>query len=195
MMRLRAAAIANCVVHLAGLGCALFMRPGTSLVPLSDRMSFLAEQPVAWSMGWGVWMLCALALAGFYVLLAENLPQEIARATLLCVGAAIAVDLCCDAAQMKILPLCARGDAARFLIVERAVGLGGTLVANGLYTLASVMAAWSLGRRGLAAALGISGAAMCAGGLLDQSRIIELSTGPTILLFCAFTLLVAYGRR
>jgi hypothetical protein len=195
MIRLRAAAIVNCVVHLAGLGCALLMRPGTPLAPLSDRMRFLADQPAAWSLGWGVWMLCALALAGFFVLVAEKLPQEIARATLLCVSAAIAVDLCCDAAQMQILPLCARGDAARFVIVERTVGLGGTLVANGLYTLASVMAAFALGRRGLALLLGISGAAMCAGGVLDQPRIIELSTGPTILLFCAFTVLVAYGRR
>src|SRR5437879_1686090 len=100
MMRLRAAAVANVTLHLAGLGCALLMRPGTPLSPLDRRLRFLAEAPAAWQLGWGVWMLCALALAAFFVVLAEKLPPPVARAALLCVGAAIAVDLCCDAAEL-----------------------------------------------------------------------------------------------
>src|SRR5262245_6515936 len=102
-MRLRAAAWVNVVLHLAGLACALGMRPGTPLARLEDRMHFLAGAPLAWTAGWGVWMLCALALGGFFVLLAERLPPVVARAALLCAGAAIAVDLFCDAAQMVIL--------------------------------------------------------------------------------------------
>jgi hypothetical protein len=193
LIRLRDAAAANLVVHLAGLGCALLMRAGTPLVQLGDRMKFLSGAPLAWRAGWGVWMLCALALAGFFVLLAEKLPRPVGRAALLCVGAAIAVDLSCDAAQIVLLPLCARGEPSLFVLVERAVGLGGTLVANGLYTLAAVIAAWSLParERAVGAALGVAGAAMAAGGLLDVPRLIEISTGPTILLFCLFAILAA----
>jgi hypothetical protein len=192
MISLRAASVANVVVHLVGLGCALLMRPGTPLLPLDQRMRFLAQAPAAWSAGWGVWMLCALALAGFFVLLASRLPEAAARAVLLCVGAALAVDLFCDAAQMAVLPLCARGEPALFVVVERAVGLGGTLVANGLYTLATVLAAWVLRRRLFALAVAVAGGAMCVGGLLDVPRVIEISTGPTIVLFCAFTARVAW---
>jgi hypothetical protein len=154
-------------------------------------MRFLSAAPLPWTAGWGVWMLCALALGGFFVLLAEKLPPVVARAALLCAGAAIAVDLFCDAAQMVMLPLCARGQPELFLLVERAVGLGGTLVANGLYTLAAVAAAFSLRLRWIGALLGASGAAMCAGGLLDAPRLIEISTGPIMLLFCAFTVMAA----
>src|SRR5262245_22766085 len=120
MMRLRAAAVGNVVVHLVGLGCALLMRPGTPLSPLDQRMRFLSGAPAAWEIGWGVWMLCALALVFFFVLLAEKLPPAVARGVLLCAGAAVAVDLFCDAAQLGVLPLAARGDAALFVIVERA---------------------------------------------------------------------------
>jgi hypothetical protein len=193
MMRLRQAAVANVTVHLVGLACALLMRPGTALFSLEARMRFLGEAPIGWEIGWGVWMLCALALGGFFVLLAESLPPATRRAALTCVGAAIAVDLFCDAAQMAVLPLAARGDPGLFVIVERLAGIGGTLVANGLYTLATVLAAWSLRRPLLAVAVGVAGAAMCIGGVLDAPRIIELSTGPTIVLFCLFTVRAAWA--
>src|SRR4051794_16129542 len=116
-MRLRTAALINVVCHVAGLVCALGMRPGMAFFSLNDRMKFLAPAPLAWCAGWGVWMICALCMGGFFVVLAENLPPRVHRAALLCVTAAIAVDLFCDAAQMAVMPLCARGDTALFLVV------------------------------------------------------------------------------
>jgi hypothetical protein len=195
-MRLRRVAWLNVLVHAAGLGMALLMRPGTPLVPLAERMSFLAAGPLGWRLGWAVWALAALALLAYFIILSEYLESIVRRAALVCVAAAIAVDLGCDAMQIVVLPLAAGGDAHLFLLVERAVGLGGTLVANGLYTLAAVIVTFRLRRpidRVLGAALGAAGAAMCVGGLLDVPRIIEISTGPTIILYCGWAISLAYS--
>lgn len=195
-MRLRSIAWVNVLVHAVGLGMALLMRPGTPLVPLQQRMSFLASAPLGWRLGWAVWMLAALALVAYFVSLSEYLESAVRRAALVCVAAAIAVDLSCDAMQIVLLPLAAGGDAHTFLLVERAVGLGGTLVANGLYSLAAVIVTLRLRRpldRVLGAAIGAAGAAMCAGGLFDLPRVIEISTGPTIILFCGWAISLAYS--
>jgi hypothetical protein len=196
-VRLRTAAWLNVIVHAIGLVLALGMRPGTGAFSVGERMAFLARAPIAWTAGWGVWMVCALALGGFFVILSgelANFNRTVARAALLCVGVALAVDLFCDAAQIAVLPLAARGDAAQFLVVERWVGIGGTLVANGLYTLGAVVVSLSLSRareRWLGLLLGVAGGAMAIGGVLGSARLIEVATGPTIILYCGWALAVA----
>src|SRR6266508_211078 len=73
----------NVVLHLAGLGFAvLTMRPGSPAIDLDVRRAYLAAQPVGWSLGWGTWMLCALAQVGFYAALAPHLPERIHTARL-----------------------------------------------------------------------------------------------------------------
>src|SRR5262249_2831127 len=50
-------------LHTIGLALAVFgMREGTPLVGLAERIAHLAEAPLSWSIGWAVWMLCALSL-------------------------------------------------------------------------------------------------------------------------------------
>jgi hypothetical protein len=194
--RLRGVAWLNVVVHAVGLGMALKMRPGTPLVPLEERMTFLAAAPLGWQLGWAVWALAALALLAYFVILSEYLDSPVRRAALACVAAAIAVDLSCDSLQIVLLPMAAHGQAGIFLLIERAVGLLGTLIANGLYTLAAVLVTFRLRRpidRILGAALGAAGAAMCVGGLLDLPRVIEISTGPTIILYCGWAISLAYS--
>jgi hypothetical protein len=193
-MKLRTAAWINLALHFLGLGLALLMRPGTPLVPLGERMKFLAASPPGWMLGWAMWMLCALALGLYFVVLSAHLSPLVRRAALLCATAAITVDLCCDAAQIVVLPLVAGGDAAVFLAVERAVGLGGTLIANGLYTLGALVVTFAVEDRRvrlLGIMLGVAGGAMCAGGVAAVPRVIELSTGPTIVLYCAWAMLLA----
>jgi hypothetical protein len=189
--------VAWCSVALHALGLALAalgMRAGTSIVDLPSRMAFLARAPSGWTVGWAVWMLCALSLLAFFVVAAERLPAGVARAALALVSAGAAVDLFCDAAQAKVLPLLASGGAALFLAIERLLGVGGTVVANGLYALAALAVTWALRDRA-ARALGFlcvaSGAAMVVAGWGGVARHVALTVGPTIFFYFAWALAAA----
>jgi hypothetical protein len=193
--RLVALAWLNIAVHVVALAFAAFgMRAGTPLVPLAARMAWLAGAPLAWTLGWAAWMLCALALVAFYAALAGGK----ARFGLLLVTAGAAVDLLCDATWIAVVPSLAKGAPALFLAAERAAGAGGTIVANGLYTLGGLCFTIELrARRGLfwvGVALTAAGLTMVAAGFSDSARLLALSTGPTIGLFCLWTLLAAHAR-
>src|SRR5262245_46354146 len=113
------------------------MRPGSPLVGLGERMAHLAARPPEWSLAWGVWMLCALALVAFVHQAGARLGGASLAAPLAAAGAG--VDLLCDGVQMTVLPLAASGGpeaALSFRAWERAAGVGGLVAANGLYSLA-----------------------------------------------------------
>jgi hypothetical protein len=197
------AAGASVGLHVAGLALAIVgMRPGTPLVPAADRVAYLAGRPLAWSVGWAAWMLCALALVAFLAVLAQVVPQASAilgmAVTLAAAGAAI--DLTCDTLFITVLPaLAVEGPTPLFLAAERALGAGGVVVANGLYSVAILLA--SLGLRvapevpavvrGLGYATFAAGMLMVAAGFTGDARQLEVATGLTIVPFLAWTLGVA----
>jgi hypothetical protein len=131
----------NVALHVLGLVLALVgIRPGTPLVELAQRRDYVAGSPLGWSLGWAVWMLCALVLVGFFAALGRYLPppSETARLALVLAGAGAAIDLFCDAIYLTILPMVANPaipDPILFLTVERLAITGGWIVANGLYSL------------------------------------------------------------
>jgi hypothetical protein len=190
-------------LHVAGLVLAVVgMRPGTPLVPAADRVAYLAGRPLAWSLGWTVWMLCALALVAFLAVLAHVVPQASAvlgaAVTLSAAGAAI--DLTCDTLFITVLPgLAAAGPTPLFFAMERALGAGGVVVANGLYSVAILLAAIGLRAaptvpaavRGLGYATFAAGMLMVAAGFTGDPRQLEIATGLTILPYLAWTLGVA----
>lgn len=152
----------NVLVHAAGLVFAAFgLRPGSPLVPISERMAYLAGAPWAWSIGWGVWMLCALALIAFLAALVRELPDAGALGPLAIVAAVAggAVDLLCDTIYITVLPQVVAGEApseAVFLAFERLAFAGGLIVANGLYSVATLLSTLCL-RTHPAAAPGLIG--------------------------------------
>src|SRR5687767_6574757 len=106
MRRLTLTAWLNVGLHLVALGLAVVgLRPGTPLVPAAERAAYLAGRPLAWSLGWAAWMLCALALVAFLAALAHVIPRASAilglAVTLAAAGAAI--DLVCDALYITVL--------------------------------------------------------------------------------------------
>ncbi len=106
------------------------------------------------------------------------------------------VDLLCDSVQMLVLPLAASGDA--FLAWERAANAGGLVVANGLYSVAVLVAALALPGRAARAAGALTftmGLVMVAGGLADAPSLVVLSAGPTILAYCAWVALATREAR
>ena len=190
-------------LHVAGLVLAVVgMRPGTPLVPAADRAAYLADRPLAWSLGWAVWMLCALALVAFLAVLAHVVPEApavLGAAVTLCAAGA-AIDLTCDTLFITVLPgLAAAGPTPLFLTAERALGAGGVVVANGLYSVATLLAAIGLRAaptvpaavRGLGYATFGAGMLMVAAGFTGDPGQLEIATGLTILPFLAWTLGVA----
>jgi len=203
MRLLTVAAWLNVGLHLAGLVLAVVgLRPGTPLVPTAERVAYLAGRPLAWSLAWATWMLCALALVAFLAVLAHRVPEASALAgtavTLAAAGAAI--DLTCDTLYITVLPGLADGGATPlFLAVERALGGGGIVVANGLYSVATLLATLGLRARpdvpalvrGLGYATFAGGMLMVAAGFTGDPRHLQLATGATILPYMAWTLGVA----
>jgi hypothetical protein len=103
-----------------------------------------------------------------------------------------------------VLPgLAEAGPGALFLAVERALGAGGVVVANGLYSVAILIATLALRThpavpalvRALGYATFAAGMGMVAAGFSGDARQLALATGPTILCFMAWTLGVARSLR
>ena len=194
-------------LHLGGLALAVAaLRPGTPLVPMAERVAYLAERPLGWTLGWAAWMLCALALVAFLAVLAHVVPEAstVLRTAVMLASAGAAVDLVCDTLYITVLPgLAAAGPTPLFLTLERALGAGGVVVANGLYTIATLLAALGLRARPemppvvtwLGYATFAGGMLMVAAGFTGDPRHLELATGAAILPYMAWTLGVARALR
>jgi len=194
-------AVVNVLLHLIGLALAwIAMRPGMSIHPLPERMAYLSLRPWGWSLGWAVWGLCALALVAFLWrvdVLAKAAPWHGVVLPLAAAGAA--VDLWCDALWITLVPALARQEPALFLVFERALLVGGTVVANGLYSVAVLVATLGLRQAQRLSAAGVIfglttftlGVAMVMAGLAGDPQALEWITGPTMLSFMAWALCVA----
>jgi hypothetical protein len=190
----RRAAIACVVVHLVALGLsASLMTPGTPLAPPEDRVAWLAEGHLGWSIGWVAWMLSALTLVFFLAAVARNTDAPLARLAVVLAAAGAAVDLLCDTCQILLVPAIAAPDhRALFPIVEHVVWAGGLVPANGLYSigclLATIACADQVPRRTTALGIGTfaGGMAMLAAGFTFHPTHIQMSSGATMVVFCAW---------
>jgi hypothetical protein len=192
----------NVALHVLGLILALVgMRPGSPAFDLETRRTYLAAFPLAWSLGWGTWMLCALLQISFYAVLARHLPEhaDMARlaVTLACAG--MAIDLSCDTIFLAVLPYFAGGGPENvpvFLALEKLTQSVSLVVANGLYVFACFLLTLCLRDRpgpasfAIAAGWGVLvfGLLLSAAGFVG-SWLAELATGPTIVCYCAWVLL------
>jgi hypothetical protein len=195
----------NVVFHVIALSfAALGMRPGTPLVGLSERLAYLASFPLGWSLGWGAWMLCALALIAFLAVLAHQLHEraDLARLALMIAIAGGAFDLFCDTIYITLFPLLASWQPppeALFLTLERLTAAGSLVIANGLYSIAILLFTLTLRRRQGMGSFPIVvgylvfgfGMLLAAAGFTGVPWHAEWATGPTIGLFCVWVIAVA----
>jgi hypothetical protein len=196
-------ALVNVAVHILGLCFALFgMRPGSPLSPFPQRMEYLAHRPLGWSLGWGVWMLCDFALVAFIFQAARRIRNDLA---FLAVGLALvgtAIDLSCDALFIAVLPrLAARpsGNEDIFLSAERMINTVSLVMANGLITLSTATMTAALCNylravpyiTGLGLAILLFGLSLSAAGFMSDPWLAEWMTGPTILSYCVWCVVVA----
>jgi uncharacterized protein YqjF (DUF2071 family) len=177
--RLRASRIAV-LVHAAALAITpLALVPGLPPVEPALRRAFLAAHPLAWAVGWVVWMLAAGAWVWFVRAWKATLPRGDRRGTaaLALAGTGALLDGAADLAWLTAGP-----DA----VALRLMGAGNVLYAAAgvLLTVASLpmpgfpgwLAAWS----GLvwAATAGLAGAALAGDG-----RLVNLASGILFPLF------------
>jgi len=202
--RLPALAWANVALHGAGLAAAwLWMRSGSVVSPLAERIAYLAGRPLSWTLGWGLWMLCTLLLVAYMAALRLFVPGHslTARLALVFTTAGMVADLLADAVQIQVLPLAARSGQPLFLAFERLALTAGATVANGLYTAGVLLMTSALGSligrpaRLVGAATVASGAVMTLSGLLPSPVLLAASTGPTIGFYCLWAVLVAHDLR
>jgi hypothetical protein len=194
---LRAAAILNVALHAAALVlAALVLRPGTPAAPLSARVSYLAERPLGWTVGWLAWIACAAALAAFMILLARARPSAWTRAAAVLALLAAVIDVGCDVAYAWVLPARAAASLAAFASLEQRLGLASLTLANGLYSVAVLIATLGLPRaavvaRGLGVLTFVGGMGLAAAGVTGDPRHVMAGTAVTIPAFMAWSLAVS----
>jgi hypothetical protein len=198
---LRAAAWANVGLHVLGLAlAAVAMRPGTPAAPLLERVAYLAARPLGWTAGWLVWIGCALALAALLALFARAYPSPAARAAAILAVLGAALDIACDVTYAAVLPARAAGEVARFVALERSLGLLSLTGANGLYSAAVLVATLSLPRAAVASrALGLvtflGGLVLAGAGLTADPRHVAVGTAIAIVSFLGWTLAISSSPR
>jgi hypothetical protein len=201
----------NVVVHLLALVFALFgMRPGTAAVDLTQRQAYLAAYPLGWTLGWGCWGLCAVSQIAFYGALLRHLPEgdPLPRLAVTIATAGVAIDVFCDTVWVTVVPqLAGQGEQARFVFLafERMALAAGLVVPNTFYVIAVLILTLCLrGRPGLAPFTLVAGYGTFGFGILLSATgftpfqddrfwvsAFEALTGPTIVCYCVWVVLVA----
>jgi hypothetical protein len=191
----------NVVLHAIGLVFAVVaMRPGTPAAPLAERMAYLAARPPGWTAGWLVWMGCAVTLVVFMVMLARRDRSSLTRTAAMLAILGAVLDLACDAAYIVLLPARAAGDVSRFVTFERVLTAASLTGANGLYSIAVLVATLGVApSAGVARWSGLltftGGVMMAVAGLTFDPVHVIVATAITIPSFLAWTLAVSSPPR
>lgn len=201
-------ALVNAAVHLVALAAAYFgMRPGSPLVPVAERVHYLAGQPWPWFACWITWVVSAVFMLLFTIALAGRLKHPISRYAVFTAIAAVTVDFSCDAVFLGVYPWLAAQPfpAYVFLTVERvttAVSLG---VANTFYSVAVLLLTLALWHESVPRGLIVLGIAVFGFGILLSAAGFtgvpwhaQWATVPTIAGYTFWSLWTAWlldGRR
>ena len=137
---------ASVALHVLGMvAIVLVLKPGT--IVESDpvmRARYISEHSTSWSLGWGIWMLAALSLVGFYAWWGARLRSwPVATAGVMLAAAGSVFDL--SGESLSVLVLVEQSvpelgdvtlwDQATFTWSERLATLLTAGAANALYTL------------------------------------------------------------
>jgi hypothetical protein len=148
--RLRAAAWITLAIHaVAGAAMLAVLKNGLGTNPdVNDRMRFLVEEITAWRGAWLTWNFAAASILYFFTRMAQAHASDGPRTARWCrialtIGAiAVLFDLSAEWLMMFALPRFARASAVdSFLLTDRIAVLLTGGIANGLYTLATLILA------------------------------------------------------
>ncbi|HYS28289.1 MAG TPA: hypothetical protein VEQ12_02135 [Candidatus Limnocylindria bacterium] len=190
--RLRALAPQACagVNLLAAAALLLVLSPGLTVAALAPRAAYVVDHPLAWRLGWGIWIAAALTLVAFYGWWGARVQNS--KVATIAVGIAVA-GIACDVSAESLLIgwLPANFEATTRLAT---VLTGGA--ANGLYTIAGIVLTTitpfrSARFRAWTWAVWVAGVFLSAFALAGWISGIALSTAILFVLFCPW----AYAMR
>jgi len=144
-LSLRRLAFVNIALHALGLLlAALYLRPASPAIPLAERMAYLANHPAGWTAAWCAWIGCMITMVAFTVVAAARLGGDnlLARVAVIVAVTAGGFDLLGDSLFIAVLPRVATFDPPNeqlFLTIERAIQILSLVVANGLYSVATLL--------------------------------------------------------
>ena len=133
----RAAWIAFVAHLIAGFAMAVVLRRGLDTTPdLHERMAFIVDHRVWWTLSWLTWGAAAIAILYFYVTFAEahGLPSRVAVSLTV---AAIGADLAGQTIEIGVLPTLVTPEL--FLITHRSAVMLSGFVANTLYSTTALL--------------------------------------------------------
>ncbi len=193
----------NVALHVAGLAFAAFgMRPGTAAVPREEQLRYLTSAPQGWVLGWVTWMLCAISLIAFLAVAVNRLssPAPMAQLGLTIAVVGAAFDLFCDLTYIVTFPwLASTQNHDLFIVLERLTGIASLVIANGAYSIAILLIAAEMKQSGrvrfvtslVGTGVFFLGMLLVLAGFTGIPLHAQTATGPTIVLFCVWVLLVA----
>lgn len=171
----------------ATLVMAFVLAPATPIVTdAAERLAYVQTHPVAWRLGWAVWIAAALSLVWFYAWWRGRIGASYAPVALAAGG------LIADVTSETTLILY-DATTAPFAFVLTGV------VANGLYTAGGIWLtlAMRLGpaERIWAAAMWTAGIALSIATLTGQYLIAAIATAVLFALFCPWCVYLAVKLR
>jgi hypothetical protein len=174
-----AAYVAAAVNLAAGLVMLLALRYGIPAgeSDLSARVAYVGDHVLVWRVGWLVWNLAAIALLGFFVVLADRWRERapiLCGLALLCAAAGLAADLGAETILAVVSPGL-RGETYE-AVESIALALTGYL-GNGLYAVGGILLTIA-GRRDLPQVLLWLAAAVWAAALwLSVATLVSSNAG------------------
>jgi hypothetical protein len=195
--RVRASAPYACAAlnALAAGALLLVLRNGTEVqASLAERAAYVAQNPVLWRAGWGLWMAAALSLLGFYAWWGARVKVSgwgIAAVAVAATG--LACDLLADSLYIGWWP-------DHLGELHRAGSLLSGGAANGLYTLGGILLTVGTpalkGRlRAWAWAVWASGLGLSASTLTGSVAGMVVSGGLLMALFCPWAAVMGWKLR
>ncbi len=195
------------IVLIISIACLLMNGPMRGGLPIDntlvERMTFIGQNQLLWSVSWGVWMASALGLFIFCTMLADELPSSFMRTTgLAFVGLGIAPDLIAEVIYAFILPqvVVQHLGESNFAFLEiLAAHLTGFL-GNGLYNLGGIILTLLLVKQGVIkgwiSTWGISawilGLLLSASIAIGSMQLAEIFTASSMVLSTVWMLIFAY---
>ena len=184
--RLRATAPWACVVAnvAAALAMWLVLRAGTEAAPgIEARTAYIASHPVAWRIGWVIWMLAGLSLVAFYAWWGAWLSSlRLVMAAFLVAIAGLACDLFAESLFIGWLPYRIEAIAPLASFLTGAVANTCYSVAGATLTLGSSFLRGPL--RVWAWAIWASGLALTTATLTGSARGMTIATVALMTLLC-----------
>jgi hypothetical protein len=180
----------------------IVLQPGTLKQPdVALRGTYVAEHPLLWSAGWGLWMFTAMSLVGFYAWWGSQLrAQTAAMIAVLIAALGMVFDLSGEA--LSVLGLVERPppiagsvpvtwDPTAFTNIERTATLLTAGASNALYTLGGLILMLMTPDlpSGVRAAMGVT---WLAGLVMSVAAVLNHVGGMTVSTAMLFPLLIGW---